>query len=327
MSVKQEPLKMNHSTASDKKDAERHVEEPPKLELARSSESLEAFGAALGGAVLGVLATLLILAIINNGTLRFNGAATESLRASVTRIDENLGAVSHNVDVVAGRLAELQGAGGAIGQLQGSLSTLDASLQALDQEMAQQGVLLQELDVTRRNFDTFTAALAQALNQMGAIEAPAAEAVDPAEASAPVQATGVGEATAPAEATSTAAAAPVDSESESVAMPIVVADPALAADTVAVYLFVDSNADGAMAAEEASLVGATVILTSPQGETITGQSTDSGIFFEGLAAGKYTVSVEDALGFTLASDSTATVTVGEESAEGQSVYFPVEAGE
>jgi hypothetical protein len=321
MSVKQEPLKMNHSTASDKKDAERHVEEPPKLELARSSESLEAFGAALGGAVLGVLATLLILAIINNGTLRFNGAATDSLRASVTRIDENLGAVSHNVDVVAGRLAELQGAGGAIGQLQGSLSTLDASLQALDQEMAQQGVLLQELDVTRRNFDTFTAALAQALNQMGAIEAPAAEAA------APMEATGLGEAAAPVEAASAEAAAPVDTESESAAMPIVVADPALAADTVAVYLFIDSNADGAMAVEEASLVGATVILTSSQGETITGQSTDSGVVFEGLAVGAYTVTVEDALGFTLASDSTATVTVGEESAEGQSVYFPVEAGE
>jgi hypothetical protein len=321
MSVKQEPLKMNQPTASDKKEVERHMEEPPKLELARSSESLEAFGAALGGAVLGVLATLLILAIINNGTLRFNGAATESLRASVTRIDENLGAVSHNVDVVAGRLAELQGTGGAIGQLQGSLSTLDASLQSLDQELAQQSVLLEELDVTRRNFDTFTAALAQALNQMNAVETPTVEA--------PVAAIEAPAAEAPAavEAPAAEAAAPTDAGMESAAIPIVVADPTLAADTVAVYLFVDNNADGAMAAEEASLVGATVILTSPQGETITGQSTDSGIFFEGLAVGEYTVTVEDALGFTLASDSTATVTVGEESAEGQSVYFPVEAGE
>jgi hypothetical protein len=321
MSVKQEPLKMNQSTTSDKKDMDRHVEEPPKLELARSSESLEAFGAALGGAVLGVLATLLILAIINNGTLRFNGAASESLRASVTRIDENLGAVSHNVDVVAGRLAELQGTGGAIGQLQGSLSTLDASLQTLDQELAQQGILLQELDVTRRNFDTFTAALAQALNQMNAAEEAAVEAPAAAIEAAPV------EAPRAVEAPVVAAATEAEVGMESGAMPFVVADPALAADTVAVYLFVDSNADGAMSAEEASLVGATVLLTSAEGETITGQSTDSGIFFEGLAAGEYTVTVEDALGFTLASESSATVTVGEEGAEGQSVYFPVEAGE
>ena len=64
MSVQQEPLKMSQTT-SEKKDAHGHVNEPPKLEFANSSESLEAFGAALGGAILGVLATLLILAIIN----------------------------------------------------------------------------------------------------------------------------------------------------------------------------------------------------------------------------------------------------------------------
>ncbi|MEZ4830952.1 MAG: hypothetical protein R2873_02935 [Caldilineaceae bacterium] len=74
MSVQQEPMRMNQSTASEKKENTETHEEPPKLEFARSSESLEAFGAALGGAVLGVLATLLILAIINNGTLRFTGA-------------------------------------------------------------------------------------------------------------------------------------------------------------------------------------------------------------------------------------------------------------
>jgi hypothetical protein len=311
MSVKQEPLKMNQSTASDKKDADRHAEEPPKLELMGSSESLDTLGAALGGAILGLLATLLILAIFNNGTLRFNGASTESLRASVTRIDENLGAVSHNVDVVAGRLAELQSSGGALGQLQGSLASLDASLQALDDEMAAQGVLLEELDVTRRNFDTFTAALAQALGEMNAVEE-----------TAPAAAVEVPVVEAPA-----AEAPAAEAAVEAVAMPTIVADPALAANAVAVYLFVDSNADSAMSAEEASLVGATVILTSAEGETITGQTTDTGVFFEELAAGEYTVTVEDALGFTLASDSTATVTVAEEGAEGQSVYFPVQAEE
>jgi hypothetical protein len=169
MSLQHEPLKMNQSTTSDKKkDVNSHTEEPPKLEFARPNESLEALGAALGGAVLGVLATLLILAILNNGTLIFNSAGSETLRANLTRIDENLGAVSHNVDVVSERLAALEGEEGAIGQLQGSLTTLDASLVALDEEVSRQGVVMEELEVTRRNFDTFTAALAEALSNMGA---------------------------------------------------------------------------------------------------------------------------------------------------------------
>ncbi|MCB0116360.1 MAG: hypothetical protein KDD84_19815, partial [Caldilineaceae bacterium] len=158
MSVQQEPMRMNQSTASEKKENTETHEEPPKLEFARSSESLEAFGAALGGAVLGVLATLLILAIINNGTLRFTGAGGESLRASITRIDENLGAVSHNMDVIGSRLESIEGEGGALNQVQTSLSALDASLTALDEQVSSQGVAMAELEVTRRNFDTFTAA-------------------------------------------------------------------------------------------------------------------------------------------------------------------------
>jgi hypothetical protein len=319
MSVKQEPMKMNQSTASEKKESVDSHEEPPKLEFARSSESLEAFGAALGGAVLGVLATLLILAIINNGTLRFTGAGGESLRASITRIDENLGAVSHNIDVVAGRLAAIEGEGGALGQVQSSLSALDASLIALDEQVMAQGVAMEELEVTRRNFDTFTAALAQALGEMNAMQNESVEA----EAAAPIEAVAV-EAPAAEAATTEAPAAEV---AEAVAMPMVVSEAALAANSVAAYLFVDNNADGMLNDDEAALIGATFTLTPAEGEAVSGQTTDAGALFAELAAGEYTITVEDALGFNLISDSTATVTVSEDAAEGQAVFFPVAAGE
>jgi hypothetical protein len=319
MSLQHEPLKMNQSTTSDKKkDVNSHTEEPPKLEFARPNESLEALGAALGGAVLGVLATLLILAILNNGTLIFNSAGSETLRANLTRIDENLGAVSHNVDVVSERLAALEGEEGAIGQLQGSLTTLDASLVALDEEVSRQGVVMEELEVTRRNFDTFTAALAEALSNMGATEAET-ESAPAAQAPATVEPT----------VESPAAAATTDNEAvgEAAVVPVVTTDASLAADTVVAYLFVDSNNDGMMNAEEASLLGATVALTPPDGEPITGQTTDTGVLFEELAPGDYTVTIEDALGFTLAGDSNVTITVAEDAEEGQAIYFPVEADE
>ncbi|MBI1297563.1 hypothetical protein GC175_21705 [bacterium] len=308
---------MNQSTASEKKEAVDSHEEPPKLEFARSSESLEAFGAALGGAVLGVLATLLILAIINNGTLRFTGAGGESLRASITRMDENLGAVSHNIDVVAERLAAIEGESGALGQVQSSLSSLDASLIALDEQVMAQGIAMEELEVTRRNFDTFTAALAQALGEMNTMQSAQAEAAAPMEAVAV-------EAPAAEAATTEAPAAEV---AEAVAMPMVVSEAALAANSVAAYLFVDNNADGMLNDDEAALIGATFTLTPAEGEAVTGQTTDAGALFAELAAGEYTVTVEDALGFSLISDSTATVTVSEDAAEGQAVFFPVAAGE
>lgn len=320
MSFQQEPLTMSQSTASDKKkDTHSHADEPPKLEFARSTESLEALGAALGGAVLGVLGTLLILAILNNGTLIFNSAGSETLRANLTRIDENLGAVSHNVDVVSERLAALEGEGGAIGQLQGSLSTLDASLVALDEEVARQGVVMGELEVTRRNFDTFTMALAEALSNMGAIASPDVEAT---EAEAPALIEAAPAEVAPAETT----AAPEASAASSTA-PFVTTDPNIAADALVVHLFVDANGDALMNAEEASLLGATVGLTSADGEMSEGQTTDMGVLFEGLTPGEYTISVEDALGFTLASDTTATVTVEEGVDQGQAIYFAVEADE
>ncbi len=55
-------------------------------------------------------------------------------------------------------------------------------------------------------------------------------------------------------------------------------------------------------------------------------TTDSGVLFEGLEAGVYTVTVEDALGFELLSGESVDVTVAE-GGEGNAVYFSVAAGE
>jgi hypothetical protein len=315
---------MKQHTASDDSHG-KHADAPPKLEFASSSESLEAFGAALGGAILGVLATLLILAVMNNGTLFFTAAGgTEALASTVARIDENLGAVNHNVEVVAQRLQAMEGEGGAITQLQGSLSQLDSSLATLDQQLAQQGVRLDEMDVTRRNFDTFTAALAQALAAMDDVDAPAAaQATAIEEAPAAVA---PAEDAAPAVVEPTEAVAPAEAAEVDVMQPFVTADASVPANAIQAYLFMDANADGVMDADEASLMGATIVLTAPDGETFTAQSADSGVLFEGLEAGEYTITVDDALGFELASEVSAVVTVTEDG-EGQSVFFPVTMSE
>jgi hypothetical protein len=60
-------------------------EQPPDLEYnAVRNESLTMFGAAIGGAILGMLLTLLVLAVINGGTLSFSGGERlDVLEASV----------------------------------------------------------------------------------------------------------------------------------------------------------------------------------------------------------------------------------------------------
>src|SRR4029078_6337907 len=95
MSVHQESLDMTRPVE--------RAQEPPSLEYnAVRNDSLTMFGAAIGGAILGMLLTLLVLAVINGGTLSLSGGERlDVLEASVARIDENVGAVSHNVDMVA----------------------------------------------------------------------------------------------------------------------------------------------------------------------------------------------------------------------------------
>lgn len=319
MSVQQEHLTMKQAPLSD--NAEAHVEQPPKLEYSvkEADESLEAYISAISGAIIGVLATLLVLYILNGGTLRFtNPAKLTALEASLARVDENVGAVNENVEIVAARLAAMEGEAGVIGQLQTSLTDLDA---ALNTAIAEQGGRMDALDesvaaleVTRKNFDTFTAALASALAEMGAVAAPeaAAEPVSAVEApavEAPV-APAVAEESSPIAATVT---------------PAVAAHTDLAGDAVQVILFVDANGDGAMDADEAMLLGATVSLAPAEGEAVSVASAENGALFEALEAGEYTVSLGDVPGYALGGETSATVTVAADAEAGQVVYFAVAA--
>ena len=102
MSVHQESLDMNAKIEGD--------DAAPELEYSTyRHDSLSMFGAAIGGAILGMLLTLLVLAIINGGTLSFTGGDRLAvMNATMQRIDENVGAVAYNVEVVAQQAAALQ---------------------------------------------------------------------------------------------------------------------------------------------------------------------------------------------------------------------------
>jgi hypothetical protein len=81
MSVQNESLEMKNS---ERKPA------APELEYkAASQDSLSMFFAAIGGAVLGMLATLLVLAIINGGTLNFTHPERLAvMEANLARVNE-----------------------------------------------------------------------------------------------------------------------------------------------------------------------------------------------------------------------------------------------
>ena len=276
-----------------------HTQQPPELEfnMSESEESLTAYLSAIGGAVIGLLLTLLVLAIWNGGTLNFtNTSKVDALDANMTRVDENMAAMSTDLETLGERLAALEGEAGALAQLRDSLTTFDSSLAALDQSLSDQGIHITELDlavaelqVTRRNFDTFTSALIQVLAEMETNQ------------------TGVD-----------AVAAPV---------PMIVTSEDVAADTVLVYLFVDANANSVMDGNEIEVAGTTIALTGPEGESVVAEtSEDSGARFEELVSGEYTVSVEDALGYELVSASAVAVTINAGAEAGQIVYYAVMAG-
>jgi len=148
MSVHQESLEINRP-------AER-VQEPPTLEYnAVRNDSLTMFGAAIGGAILGMLLTLLVLAVINGGTLSFSGGERlDQLEASVIRIDENVGAVSYNVNLVAeqaqaiqSQLATIEGNfGDQLAAVNGDVEGLAGAVDALNRSTTQFTAFLTALD-------------------------------------------------------------------------------------------------------------------------------------------------------------------------------------
>ena len=321
---------------------ELQTKQPPELEFSMPEveESLTAYLSAIGGAIIGLLLTLLVLAIWNGGTLNFtNISKVNALEAGMTSVNADLESVNTNVDVLSERLVVLEQESGAVAALQKSLVNLDASLTDLDGALSEQGIRLSELDnavndlqVTRRNFDRFTAALTDALAQMEA-----GSSADQSEGSASPResrssSTRRTDDQTAASAGSTASTRPTASQSAEHAQPaqpnpepatVVSAD--VAPDTLLVYLFLDMNGDGLFDADENLIAGATVTLTSPDGRPVASETGvgSPGTRFEELNAGNYTVTVEDVQGYTLASQNSTGLTIDPDAEAGQIVYFAV----
>ena len=391
MSVHQEQLKMGQS-------GEEQAGQPSLEYQASGDDSLTAYWAAIGGAVLGTLLTLLVLAILNGGTIQFmDRQRLTALEASLNGVDENVAAVNHNVTVLSQRLESLETQASAIPQIQANLDQVQASLAEVDQTLESQEMHLSELDeavatldVTRQQFNLFTSALAEALTEMGVVPAPAEEAAPapapssqapteeqapatdessqaPVEPSAAVETSPEAEAEAPAAEAATAEAATEEAPAKETAAtaeaateettteettsearsveetvaeveaavtaatpPTVVTSPDVPADTVLVYFFADANENGVKDEDEASLIGLAVALTDAEGQVVASKvSNNDGAAFQELEPGTYTLTVEEDLGFQLASSEQVEITVPEGGEEGQIVYFPVrsQAGE
>ena len=269
------------------------------------ADSLAMFGAAIGGAILGMLLTILVLALINGGTLVF-GSSQEQLAAMETalqRVNENVGAVSTNVDIVAGQAAANQEELAAVETAVQAELTTQAG--AIDANIESIGVL----DQTRAQFDIFVTALADALNSMEVAVSDAA-----------------GRATEFAEETVAIGSEPAATGVESLPAPMVANSADVPAQNVVVVIFADANGNGLMDADEASVAGAAVTLQDAAGEVVAETTTDeTGAQFEALDAGDYLLIVGDAAGYELLSQSAAPVSVAGDDAEGHVVYIPAAA--
>ena len=161
MSVHQESLEMTKSMD--------HVADAPELEYrAVSHDSLSMFLAAIGGAVLGMLLTLLVLAIINGGTLSFTGGERLSaFEDTLGVVNQNVDTVSRNIDTVSQQTRALQTQLVTVEDaLRGELGKQTTNVDTLNQAVT-------TLETTRQQFDTFLSALSGALSDIEA-SAPAA---------------------------------------------------------------------------------------------------------------------------------------------------------
>lgn len=326
---------------------ELQTKQPPELEFSMPEveESLTAYLSAIGGAIIGLLLTLLVLAIWNGGTLNFtNISRVNAIDAGLTDVAADLETVNANVDALGGRLILLEQESGAVAALQKSLVELDASLANLDRTLSDQGIQLSQLDtavadleVTRRNFDLFTAALTDALAQMetgataalsdsgGASQrtssAPPTTSASRAEERQTADSAGSKNSTTDTGPQATDSAQP----DRSLPPPAVVVSDKVAPDALLVYLFLDGNADGLFDADENLIAGATVALTSPDGRAVAAENSvgSTGTLFEELNGGEFTVSVDDVQGYTIASLNSTTVVVDPGAGAGQIIYFAV----
>ncbi len=318
---------------------ELQTKQPPELEFSMPEveESLTAYLSAIGGAVIGLLLTLLVLAIWNGGTLNFtNTSKVNAIEAGLTDVAQNVEAVNANLTDLGERLVLLEQEAGSVAELQKSFAALDSSLSDLDQSLSDQGIHVAELDAavadleaTRRNFELFTSALSQALAQMESAST-SARTGRPARSASDAGSSDAGQSAEPDRAASDSAGSPARPPTAAqppatLPQPEIVTRQDIAPDALLVYLFVDADADGLYDSDENFIAGATVTLVAPDGAMIMtiAPVASAGTRLESLQEGQYTVSVEDVHGYSLASQNNVSVTIDPTSETGQVIYFAV----
>jgi hypothetical protein len=238
MSVHQESLDTMANSVETASAEESHEDANAEEYTELRADTLAMFGAAIGGAILGMLLTLLVLALINKGTLVYGNSQEElaAIEANMQRINDNVGAVSTNVDIVAGQVGANQA------ELAAFETTVQDEFAVQSEAITANQAAIELLDDTRVQFDIFVDAMAGALTSME--EAVSVEAEG---AAAPV------EEAAPAEAPATEAAAPMPVDA--LPVPMVANSADVHAGDVTVVLFADANGDGVMNEDETNLIG------------------------------------------------------------------------
>jgi len=318
---------------------ELQTKQPPELEFSMPEveESLTAYLSAIGGAVIGLLLTLLVLAIWNGGTLNFtNTSKVNAIEAGLTDVAQDVEAVNSNLADFGERLVVLEQEAGSVAELEQSFAALDTSLSDLDQSLSDQGIHVAELDAavadleaTRRNFELFISALTQALRQMES-DSPNAQRSQPARSTTDTSRSDARQGadtdrTASSSSDSQAPPPAAGPQPTTLLPPQIITRQDIAPDALLVYLFVDADADGLYDSDENFIAGATVTLVAPDGAKIMtiAPVASAGTLLETLQEGAYTVSVEDVHGYSLASLNNVSVTIDPTAESGQVIYFAV----
>jgi len=298
------------------------------------SDSLTLFLVAIGSAVLSTLFTLLILAVVNDGTLSFTGGDR------LTQFQDYMEQVDGNVGVLSERVTQAEALKTELGALQAELENQNTTIGGMDEAIL-------KIDETRQQFDGFVSALNVALSSISTPEEEAAEAAteentEPvivkakSETSEAIDEPSESEEVVVEEAAvdETEAETPVSSEEEPTEapaedspLPMIETSDQLPADAVAALILEDTNGNGVLDGGETSISGATISL-SQQGNVVESKTTDdAGVTFMALAPGSYEITVDDAAGYALSNAATIQVDVADENGEGQFVYFTIQPGE
>lgn len=288
------------------------------------NNSLLLFLVAIGSAILSTLFTLLILAVVNGGTLSFTGGERlTKFQDYMEQVNGNVGTLNDKVESVKSRATELAA---EMEGLQSELDNQDTEMNGLDDAVA-------KIDQTRQQFDGFVSALNVALSS---IQSPEEETAT-AENSEPVVVKTQPEVPSAEESESednadegseeSSDAASSDGEAAASPAPMISMSEELPANTIAALILDDLNGNGMLDGGETS-VGDIMISLSLDGAVVESKATsEAGATFMDLAPGSYEITVDDMAEYTLLTADTTQVDLGEGNESGQFVYFTIQSGE